>query len=115
MKKQELEQLLEQRNKDISQLHAKIFALQKQVEQAQAIANEQVQEAQQSALKLQYEAWKSVHEPFLSMYIKETMQKLSIETECDYGGSIETRLYYDKEQISESSDSVIIRHNGLEE
>lgn len=70
-----------------------LFQLQKQLEQAQTTAEQKVQEAQQSALKLQYEAWKSVHEPFLSMYIKETMQKLSIETECDYGGSIETRLF----------------------
>ena len=115
MKKQELEQLLEQRNQEISQLHAKVFQLQKQLEQVQAVAEQKAQEAQQSALKLQYEAWKSVHEPFLSMFIKEAMLKLSIETECDYGGSIETRLFYDKEQISESSDSVIIRHNGLEE
>lgn len=115
MKKQELEQLLEQRNQDISQLHAKVFQLQKQLEQAQAVAEHKVQEAQQSALKPQYEAWKSVNEPFLSMFIKEAMLKLSIETECDYGGSIETRLFYDKEQISESSDSVIMRHNGLEE
>lgn len=42
MKKQELEQLLEQRNQDISQLHAKVFQLQKQLEQAQAAAEQKV-------------------------------------------------------------------------
>lgn len=45
MKKQELEQLLEQRNNEISQLHAKIFALQKQLEQSQTNVNEQIYKA----------------------------------------------------------------------
>lgn len=115
MKKQELEQLLKQRNQDISQLHAKVFQLQKQLEQAQITAEQKVQKTQQSTLKLQYEAWKSVNEPFLSMFIKEAILKLSVETECNYGGSIETRLFYDKEQISESTDSVVMHHNGLDE
>lgn len=115
MKKQELEELLDQRNKDISQLHQRVYQLQEQLKQAQKEAEKQVHEAQQKEIQSRYEAWKSTNEPFLSKYMKEVMQKLSIELQCDYGGDVEVRLSYNGNLISESNDTVIERHNGLDE
>lgn len=40
---------------------------------------------------------------------------LSVVTSCDYGGEIETSLYYDETVVTSSSDTVVNHHNGLEE
>jgi hypothetical protein len=53
---------------------------------------------------------------FAERFFEDMVNKhLSVVTSCDYGGEIETSLYYDETVVTSSSDTVVNHHNGLEE
>ena len=116
MKKQELEFLLEERNKEIGSLHRKLSTIREEKNQLYDSLKELKENIPSFIDDAKYENWKEQNAMFLDKYMKEYLPKhLSVEMTDGYSGYVEVKIMVDGQYVCKGSCSVYTRRNGLEE
>lgn len=108
MKKQQLQELVEEQQTTISELRKQISELKEQHAQEIDMLNQSFEE-------MQYSNWKQQNQKFLDKYLKEYItEHLSIGIQTEYG-YVTSRLMLDNKEFSSETDSIDVSRNGLEE
>lgn len=116
MTKQELEAAVERLQQVNTERYKRIVELEKKIEEQQQAFFKQAEDIEAAFEEKRYQEWKSQNGKFAERFFRELIeQNLSVETTTDYGGEVETSLYYGDKQISHSSDTVNTYRNPLDE
>ena len=108
MKKQQLQELVEEQQSTISELRKQISELKEQHAQEIDMLNQSFEE-------MLFQNWKQQNQKFLDKYLKEYItEHLSIGIQTEYG-YVTSRLMFDNKEFSFETDSIDVSHNGLEE
>ena len=108
MKKQQLQELVEEQQTTISELRKQISELKEQHAQ-------EIDTLNQSFEEMQYSNWKQQNQKFLDKYLKEYItEHLSIGIQTEYGW-VTSRLMLDNKEFSFETNSIDVSRNGLEE
>lgn len=116
MKKQELEFLLEERNKEIGSLHRKLSTIREEKNQLYDSLKELKENIPSFIEDEKYGDWKEQNARFLDRYMKEYLpEHLSVEMTDDYSGYVKVKIMLDGQYVCDGSCSVHTGRNGLEE
>lgn len=105
----------EQLAAEVEYLKTLRFELEQKIKEQEETHAKEILEIQKAFEEKRFQDWKQQNGVYVEKLFEEFVNKhLSISLNCDYGGSVETTLYYDSDVISSDSDSVIVNHNSLE-
>lgn len=108
MKKQQLQELVEEQQTTMSELRKQISELKEQHTQ-------EIDALKESFEEMQYSNWEQQNQKFLDKYLKEYItEHLSIGVQTEYG-YVTSRLMLDNKEFSFETDSIDVSRNGLEE
>lgn len=116
MKKDEVEKLIGDLRRELADQREHNRKLREQIESERETFRKSLDDAQAAFEEKQYSEWLKANGKFAERFFEDMVNKhLSVVTSCDYGGEIETSLYYDETVVTSSSDTAVNHHNGLEE
>lgn len=108
MKKQQLQELVEEQQTTISELRKQISGLKEQYAK-------EIDTLKESFEEMLFQNWKQQNQKFLDKYLKEYItEHLSIGIQTEYGW-VTTRLMLDNKEFSFETNSIDVSRNGLEE
>lgn len=117
MTKAQLQELLDQRDKEISLSYEQIRKYRKEIENLEELRQSEKKQAIVDTENHMYEQWKALNGKFLKRYISELFQsyQLSFDFESEYNGYFDMNVLMDGEKLSEYSGQISMGYNGLEE
>lgn len=117
MTKAQLQELLDQRNEDLTLCYKRINECKKEIENLEELRQSEKKQAIVDTENRMYKQWKERNGEFLKRYISELFQsyQLSFDFESEYNGYFDMNVLMDGEKLSEYSGHITMAYNGLEE
>jgi hypothetical protein len=117
MTKVQLQELLDQRDKELSLSYEQIRKYREEIENLEKLRQSDKKQAIVDTENHMYEQWKTLNGKFLKRYISELFQshQLSFDFESEYNGYFDMNVLMDGKKLSEYSGQISMGYDGLQE